>query len=119
MQEDQDFMRKIRKKFHKASIEPQKDHKALEKQIENFDNQMLRSHAATDLNAANMARDHWTEKGEHGSGRLKRSIQDFSTKFAGFLRVYSGFIDVVRQAGGCYADVAYGTLSIFFTVSLD
>lgn len=60
------------------------------------------------------AHHHWRAG---GSGKPGRSLQLFATNLARFLGAYSGIVDVVRHAGGHYAEVAYGTLSLLFFVS--
>ena len=117
MQEDNDFQRRIRQRFRRKPIQPQNNLEDLEKQIKAFDDQQLQDHTSTTLDAADKAHAHWVEMGDGGWSGAKRSVQEFSTKFAAFVQVYGGFIDVIRQANGPYGEVAYTTLSLLFTVS--
>ena len=70
------------------------------------------------LAGADQALGRLNEKRQHGSGRFGNNVQEFAVNFAGFVRVYGSFVDVVRQGGSIYAEVAYGTLSMLFMVSL-
>lgn len=76
----------------------------------------LRARADLALGNTQDASAQWQEKRRHGHRKAGRLGQEFATNFAGFVRVYAGFVDLARQAGGPYADVAYGTLSLFFMV---
>ncbi|KAL8937857.1 MAG: hypothetical protein Q9211_003473 [Gyalolechia sp. 1 TL-2023] len=76
--------------------------------------QQLRTQAGLAINGTHDALAQLDEKRQHWYRKPGRHAQAFVTKFADFVQVYSGIVDVARQAGGPYAEVAYGTLSIFF-----
>lgn len=76
----------------------------------------LRAQAGLALETANNASIQWQEKRQHGHRKVGRRGQEFASNLAGFVRVYAGFFDLARQAGGPYAEAAYGTLSLFFMV---
>ena len=113
------FVKRVLRNFRKRSSELQIDRDGLQKQIESvLEGPELRSKAGCVLENADDALNQLIKKRQHGPGRFSKNVQDFATNFAGFLRVYGGFVDVVRQGGGIYAEVAYGSLSLFFMVSL-
>ena len=102
------------RRLHNNPITLETDREGLEKQI-----RLLRGEAEASLGAASTAADHWVAKGEYGLGKFNRSVQKFGAKFADFVKVYAGIIDVIRQAGGVYGEVAYSTLSLFLFVRSD
>ncbi len=48
--------------------------------------------------------------------KASRHVQNFATKFSGFLESYSGIVEVVKGADQQYGGLAYGTLSVFLIV---
>ena len=117
MHENEAFQQRVWKRLRGKPVEPPKTQGDLERQIEAFNAEQLQHHTAIALSGAGKAHAHWVEQGDNGWGGAKRSVQEFSTKFAAFVQVYGGFIDVIRQANGPYGEVAYTTLSMLFTVS--
>lgn len=118
VQEHNDFKTRIMTSFNKRRIECYDDRKGLLVQICSvLDSEELRDQARIAIGEADGALDQVTEKRQHGYGRFGHGVQEFALSFAGFVRVYGSFVDVIRQAGGVYAEVAYGTLSIFLMVS--
>ena len=119
MQEHQDFKNRVLGSFRKRAFEYHNNREGLAKQVDLiFDSEESRARAGQLLVDANQAQTQWSEKRQHGYGKFGKNTQDFATNFADFIKVYGGFVDVVRQAGGVYAEVAYSTLSLFFVVSL-
>ncbi len=118
VQEHHDFRTRIMTSFNKRRTECYDDRKGLQEQIYYvLDSEDLRSQARITIGDADGALVQLDEKRQHGYGRFGHGVQEFALSFAGFVRVYGSFVDVVRQAGGVYAEVAYGTLSIFLMVS--
>ena len=115
LKEDKDFRSKALKRLRIKPSAVKYSLSELEKQIQEA--QSPRREASIFLGAAGDAQKTWEEKGQSGSRRVGHHVQDFVTKFAGFVRVYAGFVDLIRQANGGYAEAAYSTLSLFFMVS--
>ena len=114
LQEDEDFKSKA---LGRLKIKPnavKSDLPELERQIKEA--QSPRREASIFLQAAGDAQQTWEAKRQSGARRVGHRIQDFITKFASFVRVYAGFIDLIRQSNGGYAEAAYSTLSLFFMV---
>lgn len=114
--EYQAFKRKILNRFTKRSQTVHHSQQELLNEIDGFLDS--KAQAGQALSGSSNAMAQWDEKRQHGSRKAGRRTQEFATNFAGFVRVYGAFFDVARQAGGPYAEVAYGTLSLFFMVSL-
>ena len=118
MQEHQDFKSRVLGSFRKSPFKIQNDRDGLQEQIDSvLDSDSLRAQASLALGEGDEAFSELSEKRQHGIHKIGNKVQEFTVNFAGFVRVYGGFIDVIRQGGGIYADVAYGTLSIFLMVS--
>ena len=115
LQEDKDFRSKALKRLRIKPSAVKRSLPELEKQIQ--DAESPRREASIFLGAAGDAHKTWEDKGQSGSRRVGHHIQTFVTNFAGFVRVYAGFVDLIRQANGGYAEAAYSTLSLFFMVS--
>jgi len=73
----------------------------------------LKETAESGLQLASNDRDKWAELRHKGSGRF---IQSFLTSFSNYLEAYSGIVEVVKNGGQSYGQVAYSTLSIFLIV---
>ena len=112
------FKRKVLKRLPKRSQAVQESQQGLLTEVDGFlDSKKLQAQAGQALSGSGNALTQWDEKRQHGSRKAGRRTQEFATNFAGFVKVYGAFFDVARQAGGPYAEVAYGTLSLFFMVS--
>ncbi|KAL9636033.1 MAG: hypothetical protein Q9204_002405 [Flavoplaca sp. TL-2023a] len=113
------FKKRVLKNFPARSEEVQTSQEGL---LQGIDSVVtlpeLRDRAQLALNDTHHVKARWQEKGLHGVRKISRLGQEFATNFAGFVRVYAGFVDLARQAGGPYAEVAYGTLSLFFMVAV-
>ncbi|KAL2045968.1 hypothetical protein ABVK25_011893 [Lepraria finkii] len=121
--EYQEFKNRVLRNFRKHPPKIQSDRDGLLEQANgvlysNKDSQGLRDQAGLLLGNAEKALGHLDEKRQSGYGRAGKNVQDFANNFAGFIKVYAGFVDVARQAGGPYAEVGYSTLSIFFIVAV-
>ena len=116
MHEHRDFTTRVLRRFRKSP--PSHDREGLARQIyAALDSVDLRYQASLALEHADDAFDGLNEKRQHGSRRIGHHVQEFVVNFAGFVRVFGGFVDVVRQGGSVYAEAAYGTLSLLFMVS--
>ncbi|KAL9023119.1 MAG: hypothetical protein Q9180_008380, partial [Flavoplaca navasiana] len=113
------FKKRVLNNFPARSEEVQTSQEGLLQEIDSVVTlPELRDQAHLALNNTHHVSAQWQEKGLHGVRKISRLGQEFATNFAGFVRVYAGFVDLARQAGGPYADVAYGTLSLFFMVAV-
>ena len=117
LQEDQGFRSKALQFLHIKPNAVKSSLPELERQIQAA--QSPRREASISLQAADGAQKQWEEKGQVGSRRIGHGVQTFITKFAGFVQVYAGFVDLIRQSNGGYAEAAYSTLSLLFMVSAE
>lgn len=62
--------------------------------------------------------DTWTKQREKGFRKIGANIQSVSITFAGFLEAYSGIVEIVKAADQQFGGLAYGTLSLLFSVGL-
>jgi len=78
----------------------------------------IKETAENGLQLASNDREKWAELRHKGPGRF---VQSFLTSFSSYLEAYSGIVEVVKNGGQPYGQVAYSTLSIFLIVcnSLD
>ena len=98
----------------KAGLEQQ----SMELEQNNLSFDSWKQQASTEV--ANAANAHAIYENQRVTGRRKfgRSISRFIKGFADFLSVYSGIVELVKDAGQVYGSVAYETLSIFLVVGL-
>jgi len=75
--------------------------------------QGLKETAENSLQVASNGRDEWTQRRHKKPGR---HVQSFLTSFSSYLSAYSGIVEVVKNGGQAYGQVAYSTLSIFLIV---
>ncbi|KAL8734979.1 MAG: hypothetical protein Q9181_002988 [Wetmoreana brouardii] len=109
----QSFKKKVSKSFRKRLPDVQDSKEGLLKEISLFgDGPQLQAQADLAIHNTSDALAQLGEKRRHWYRKLGRHAQELATKFAGFVTVYGSFIDVARQAGGPYAEVAYGTLPL-------
>ncbi len=59
----------------------------------------------------------WNVRRQEGKGKFGRSLQGFLTTTSAFLQSYSGIVELVKVADNQYGGLAYGTLSLFLSVS--
>ena len=59
----------------------------------------------------------WGIKRSTGGRKVGTGIQSFMTTFSEFLESYSGIVELVKAADNQYGGLAYGTLSLFLSVS--
>ncbi|KAL8721612.1 MAG: hypothetical protein Q9225_001735 [Loekoesia sp. 1 TL-2023] len=117
LQEDKDFRSRAMELLHKKPDAVKTSLAELERQIQPY--QSVRREASVFLKAADDAHEQWDEKGRSGTSRLGRGMQKFVSNFVDFVRAYAGFVDLIRQSNGLYAEAAYGTLSLFFMAAIN
>ena len=94
---------------------------ALEQQIKDYGQDLnsfseLKNQAVDNVIKASDLHETYQTDRTHGGKKFGRSAQNFVNRFAEFLSVYSGIVELLKGAGDIYGQVAYETLSIFFIV---
>jgi hypothetical protein len=100
----------------KPDFEIRRTKEEIQKQIETLTLSELQEKVDGGLGDAVKAHSKWLMKREKGAKKVGSSLQRFVTCFSDFLDAYSGIVDIVKNAGFPYSNVAYGTLSLFITV---
>jgi hypothetical protein len=79
-------------------VEPPKTKEELEKEIALYkgDYSTLKTDALATLNFATRVNSTYNKQRREGRKKVGRVAQEFVTSFSGFLRVYSGIVDIVR-----------------------
>lgn len=106
-------VRKVLEDHHGFLAEAQRKAKnGRSHRLEETELSQLKEDVKRSLARATEARKTWL------GARSKRSsnIQTFGARFCEFLTCYSGIVEVVKGADQQYGGIAYGTMSILFTV---
>ena len=88
----------------------------LRQQLEDLEVHQLRHHADSELQKAKMVNAIYNDERTTGAKQGRRTAQNFVAIFSDFLCAYSGIIQLVRNAGQQYGEVAYETLSVLLIV---
>ncbi|CAG8955734.1 hypothetical protein HYFRA_00011000 [Hymenoscyphus fraxineus] len=113
------FKKKLQRslKLSNRGVQIASNREDLNKQIESIQNDTEPRLAAQQiLGDTSNIHDNYTVDRQHGVKKTGRKIQTFADAFGQFVSAYSGIIEVIATASGPYGEVAYQTLSIFFTV---
>lgn len=70
----------------------------------------------TTLTVARRQNSFYNNERTQGPKQLRRKLQNFAKTFSDFLGAYGGIVELVKNAGQQYGELAYETLSIFLVV---
>ena len=88
----------------------------IEQQLQELDPRGLKELGDSTLRDSKSARFSYLEERSKGAKHLGSGLQKFLTSFSNYLAAYSGIVEVVKQAGQPYGQVAYGALSLLLIV---
>jgi hypothetical protein len=112
------FKQKLRSflKKNRGNVEPPQTKEELEKEIAKYDYSNLKNEAGAALNAAARVNSKYNRERNEGGKKIGRFAQEFVHSFSEFLGAYSGIVNIMKDAGQVYGEVAYETLSVLFIV---
>jgi hypothetical protein len=88
----------------------------IEQQLQELDPRELKELGDSHLRDSKSARLSYLEERSKGAKNLGSGFQKFLNSFSNYLAAYSGIVEVVKQAGQPYGQVAYGALSLLLIV---